>query len=231
MDSTISQHQAPQNHHSAAESEVSLASNSDMLFSNIGLVLSLVGFTATSVYAAPMEYRLEDIQCRCLSFSTSAKPTLCTYLESHGLDWDTAYSLASDNELKIQFASQSTISKVLDIRKPLPSSVLRTLSHGEAAPLDVSSSLLQSENKIVCGLGDEVKHMGSPDMDLSSECHYVGAVVAALMLFLIAYLVGEHIWTKYFRSQEGNIKLEGDEKTLTATLHHEDCVDAPTNFS
>lgn len=60
----------------------------------------------------------------------------------------------------------------------------------------MSSSLLQSENKIVCGLGDEVKHMGSRDMDLSSECHYVGAVVAAFMLFLIAYLVGEYIWTK-----------------------------------
>ncbi|CAO2657631.1 Nn.00g037570.m01.CDS01 [Neocucurbitaria sp. VM-36] len=197
------------------------------MFSINGLLLSLVAFT--TVFAAPMEYRLEDIQCRCLSFSTSAKPTLCTYLESHGLDWDTAYSLASDNELKIQFASQSTISKVLEIRKPLPSNVLSTLSNVEAAPLDVTS-LLQSENKIVCGLGDEVKHMGSYDMDLSSECHYVGLAIAAFILFLVTYLIGERIWTRCFRSQEGIIKLEGDEKALTAGVDHIDCI-APTDFS
>ncbi|KAF1841473.1 uncharacterized protein K460DRAFT_358223 [Cucurbitaria berberidis CBS 394.84] len=177
------------------------------------LLLALFGCTA--VLAAPMEHRLEDIQCRCLSFSTSAKPTLCTYLESHGLDWDTAYSLASDNNLQIQFASQDTISKVLEIRKPLPSSMLHVLSYGPAGPPD-STSLIQTEHKMVCGLGKEAKYMGRLDMDLGSEAHYVGVVVAAFMLFLCAYLLGEYAWTRYFGPRGGNIKLEGDEKALTA---------------
>ena len=59
-----------------------------------------------------------------------------------------------------------------------------------------STNLIQSENKIVCGLGDEVKHMGSHDIDLASECHYVGVVVAAFMVFLITYLVGDYAWTR-----------------------------------
>lgn len=168
------------------------------MFSKSSLLVSILGLTA--VLAAPMdhsiEHRLEDIQCRCLSFSTSAKPTLCTFLESHGLDWHTAYSLAHENDMKIEFASKTTISKVLAIPKPLPSSVLQSLSHGEVAPLS-STDLIKSQNKIVCGLGDEVKHMGSHDNNLDPECHYVGVVVAGFMLFLIAYMVGEYGWTRY----------------------------------
>ncbi|KAB2099704.1 hypothetical protein AG0111_0g12067 [Alternaria gaisen] len=138
----------------------------------------------------PMDHRLEDIQCRCLSFSTNAKPTVCTYLESYGLDWDTAYSLVSDYDLKIQFVSQSTISKVLSIPKSLPRSMLQSLSNGAARPPN-STDLIKSENKIVCGLSDEVKRMGSDDSNLGSECHCVGIIVTAFMLFLILYLVGQ----------------------------------------
>lgn len=177
----------------------------------------------------PYEPRLEDIQCRCLSFSTSAKPTLCTYLESQGLDWDTAHLLASENDMKIQFASKNTISKVLAIPKPLPSSVLQSLSHGEAVAPD-AADLIKTENKIVCGLGDEAKHIGSHDANLDPECHYVGIVVAGFMCLLIAYLVGDYAWTKYSAQREGNIKLEGDEKALTAAQGHVECT-APTDTS
>lgn len=165
------------------------------MFSKTRLLLSLVALTA-AVFAAPTEHRLEDIQCRCLSFSTSAKPTLCTYLESHGLDWTTAYSLASDNSLKIQFASQSTITKVLEMRRPLPRSVLHAIGNGAAVHLP-ATNLMHTENKIVCGFGDEATHTGSQDMDLAPESHYVGAILAAFMLFLLAYLVVDYAWTKY----------------------------------
>jgi hypothetical protein len=164
------------------------------MLSKTGLVVPLLSLT--TILAAPVEqeYRLEDIQCRCLSFSTSAKPTLCTYLESHGIDWHTAYSLASDNDLKIRFASKTTISKVLSISKPLPSSVMQSLNEGETQPLE-STALMQSENKIICGLGDEVKHMGDHDhlKGMEPELHYVGMAVGALMMLVIIYVAGVHL--------------------------------------
>ncbi|RYN74753.1 hypothetical protein AA0119_g12658 [Alternaria tenuissima] len=187
------------------------------MFSKASLLLSLLSLT--TVLAAPMEvpvdHRLEDIQCRSLSFSTNAKPTVCTYLESHGLDWNTAYSLASDYDLKIQFASQSTISKVLSIPKSLPRSMLQSLSNGAARPPN-PTDLIKSQNKIVCGLGDGVKRMGSDDSNLGPEYHCVSVVVTAFMLFLILYLVGLYVWTRRFGSQQGNIQLESDEKVLTS---------------
>lgn len=43
---------------------------------------------------------------------------------------------------------------------------------------------------------------------------YVGVVLASLLLLIIAYSVGEYVWTRrYFR--EGQIRLDGDEKSLT----------------
>lgn len=160
------------------------------------LALLFLSSCATSALSAAMDPRLEDIQCRCLSITTSAKPTLCTYLESHALDWHVAYSLASDYDLKIQFASEETITKVLSISKPLPTSVLESLSNGAVLPLE-STDLVQSENRIVCGLGDEVKHMGSYDSNSGPECHHAGVVVGGLMVGVIIYLVGQYAWTRY----------------------------------
>jgi hypothetical protein len=150
-------------------------------------------------------------------------------MESHNLDWHTASSLASDFDLKIQFASQDTITKVLAINRPLPSSVLQSISAGQVAPVD-QKDLLQRENKIVCGFGDEVKHLGSHDRSLEPECHYIGYMGAAFMLLLALYILAEYIWSRYVfvcslcessltRTRffaEGSIKLEGDEKALTA---------------
>ncbi|KAF2823396.1 hypothetical protein CC86DRAFT_384760 [Ophiobolus disseminans] len=175
------------------------------------MFLALLG--AATTLAAPMDHRLEDIQCRCLSFSTDAKPTVCTYMGAHKLDWHTATSLASDYDLKINFASQSTITKVLSINRPLPSSVLQTISDGEVMPVD-SKDLLQKENKIVCGFGDEVKHMGDLNRDLEPECHFVGYVGAAFMLLIAFYVLAEYVWARFF--SQGSIKLDGDEKALMA---------------
>lgn len=146
-----------------------------------------------------MDHRLEDIQCRCLSFSTDAKPSFCTHMESHAFDFHTATSLASDYDLKLQFASQSTITKVLSIRRPLPSSVLQRVSQGEVMPVD-SKNLLQREQKIVCGFGDEVKHMGNEDGSSEVECHFVGYILAGLTLFVLLYVVAEHVWSRLCKS-------------------------------
>ena len=164
------------------------------MFSKSNLLLFLTSLT--SVLAAPTkQLRLEDLQCRCLTFSTSAAPTLCSYQELLTLDWDTAHSLATVNNLKMQFASRQAMTKVLTIAKPLPSSILQSIHEGQALPLDPAEKV-QNENKIVCGFGDEVQHVGIRDKSVEVEVHYVGTVLGLFMLLLICYLVGEYLWIK-----------------------------------
>lgn len=219
-----------------------------MQFSTIFVAL----MSAATALAAPMDHRLEDIQCRCLSFATDAKPTVCTYMGAHQLDWHTANSLAADYDLKINFASESTITKVLSINRPLPSSVLQSASEGEVVPMD-SEELMQKENRIVCGFGDEVKRMGDQDRSMEPECHFVGYVAAMFMLFMAVYVLAEYMYSRYVipRPQleartdmlprffsHGSIKLDGNEKALMAEYdaspdaeeQHEESA-APSDFS
>ncbi|KAH3972551.1 hypothetical protein HBI56_002900 [Parastagonospora nodorum] len=191
------------------------------------ILLALLG--ASTTLAAPMDHRLEDIQCRCLSFSTDAKPTPCTYMESQRMDWHTANSLAEDYELEIQFASQHTISNILSIRRPLPDSILDAISEAEVMPVQ-EEDLMQRRNKIVCGFDEEVKHLGS-HRGMEPECHFVSYVVAALMALVAVYLLAEYVWSRFF--SQGAIKLDGSEKTLMAkyeTTQEESSRDAPSTL-
>ena len=159
------------------------------------ILVALPGASNTAL-ATPMDHRLEDVQCRCLSFATDAKPSLCTYMGAHQLDWHTAASLANDYDLKINFASRDTITKVLSIHRPLPTSVLESISEGEAMPLD-SKNLMQRENRIVCGFGDEVKRIGGPERALESDDHFMGIVSGVFMLLIAFYVVVEYACSRY----------------------------------
>jgi hypothetical protein len=141
--------------------------------------------------------QLEDLQCRCLTFSTSTSPSPCSYQELLSLDWDTAFSLSITNALPIQFASQGTIDALLDIPKPLPLSVLQSVHEGgRVTPLDPAGKV-QTENRVVCGFGDEVKSVGRRGRgSVEAEVHYVGTVLGLFMLLLIVYLTGEYLWTR-----------------------------------
>jgi hypothetical protein len=86
------------------------------------------------------------------------------------------------------------MTKVLAIPKPLPTSILQSVHEGQALPLDPADKV-RNENKIICGFGDEVQHMGLHDDNLEVEVHYVGTVLGLFMLLLICYLVGEYFWT------------------------------------
>jgi hypothetical protein len=202
----------------------------------IGLVLSMA---VTSAFAAPTkQVNLDDVQCRCLTFSTSAAPTHCVYQELLTLDWSAAHSLALANDLKIQFASEKTISKVLSIPKPLPATVLEAVQQGETLPLDPSKKV-RSENRLICGFGNDLDQVESYGAGLKPEIHYVGTVLGLFMLLFIIYLVADYIWTVYVActpnptifhqtfvqannsanrhaARPQRIKLEGDEKALTA---------------
>ncbi|KAH9868518.1 hypothetical protein J1614_007590 [Plenodomus biglobosus] len=199
----------------------------------LSLLLALtttITTTPTTVLAAPTrdakEVRIEDVQCRCLSFSTSAKPSPCTYLESHNLDWHTAYTYASDNDLKLEFASEETITTVLAIPKPLPSSILLSIKRNkeqQSQQQQNPQTTIKNTNKIICGLDHEVNHLSSDITFSEPELHYVSAVIASFTLFLIIWIAAEYLWTRYLsrsRNSTGTIKLTGKEQCLKATPTH-----------
>ncbi|KAF1831821.1 hypothetical protein BDW02DRAFT_600462 [Decorospora gaudefroyi] len=181
-------------------------------------LLTLMSLTCT--FAIPLERRLEDIQCRCLSTSTNTKSMFCTYLEPHVLDWQAAYKLAAQNDLEIQFASEA-ITGVLLKPRLLPTGILQRLSEAEATlPSNHQTEMPQTEtNKIVCELGDTVRYGNGPATShpKAGEEHYVSAVLGTLMLLLILYVVGQYVWNR-FLARGGTIKLEGEEKTLMAKV-------------
>ncbi|KAI4955831.1 hypothetical protein J4E91_000038 [Alternaria rosae] len=183
------------------------------------LLLTLTAL-ATTVLSAPTTNhptpQLEDLQCRCLTFSTSRSPTPCSYQELLTLDWEAAFSLSITNALPIQFAGQTTMDTLLAIPKPLPLSLLQSMHEGgEVGPLDPSGGVM-SENRVVCGFGGEVEGVsrrGSGGVE--QEVHYVGTVLGLFMLGMIVWVAGEWVWMKFF-SRTGSIVLEGDEKALRA---------------
>ena len=213
-----------------------------MLFSTtlLAALLSCAFAAPTSTTPPPTtpDHRLEDIQCHCLTLSTDAKPTVCTYMGAHHLDWQIASTLANDYDLKINFASRDTIDKVLAIRKPLPGSVLRSIREGEAGVMRDGEGLVKRENRIVCGFGDEGWGNGEGDGEgMGGEGHYVGVVVVGFMGLVACYVVAEYVWSRYvcavFGDQgvelmrfrffsQGSIKLDGDEKALMAEYEAEE---------
>lgn len=168
-----------------------------MLFKFSALVAVI---TVSTALAAPAvdhlkkEPHLEDIQCRCLTFRANERPTPCNFFESKGFGWRSAQILASQYDIKVQFASKSTISRVLAIPAPLPSDVLDTTSKVDA--LSDSRDENISQNTIVCGFGKEVRHMTHHHLNIKPESRYVGQVVAWITLLIILYAAGECIWIK-----------------------------------
>ncbi|KAF3046691.1 hypothetical protein E8E11_004164 [Didymella keratinophila] len=186
-----------------------------MLFSLSALVAAIAASTALAAPAMDRlkkEPHLEDIQCRCLTFRANERPTPCNFFESKGFGWRSAQILASQYDIKVQFASKNTISRVLAIPAPLPSEILDTTSKGDA--LSESSDENISQNKIVCGFGREVRHMTHHHLNVDPESRYVGQVIAWITLFIILYAAGEYVWIKY--TSRRPIKLKGEEKPIKA---------------
>lgn len=164
--------------------------------------------TVGTVLAAPTrdhpkkEPHLEDIQCRCLTFRANERPTPCNFFESRGFGWRSTQILASQYDIKVQFASKSTISRVLAIPAPLPDDVLQVTASGDA--LSAAADANMSQNKIVCGFGREVRHMTHQHRHHESQTRFVGQVVAWIMLFVVLYAAGEYIWIKCVRRSPGS---------------------------
>jgi hypothetical protein len=158
----------------------------------------LSGLSAGFAFASPVrenrEYRLEDIQCRCLTFRPNERPTSCNFLESKGFGWRSAYTLASQYDIQVQFASKSCISRVLSISTPLPNDLLHIVTLGDAQSASSETTVDVSQNKIVCGFDEEVRQL-SHYQEYEATSHFAGQVIAWLMLLIIVYAAGEYIWT------------------------------------
>lgn len=163
-----------------------------MLFKVRTLVAALGLHTALA--APTMEHRLEDVRCRCLTLRANERLAPCNFFESEGFGWRSAQILASQYDIKVQFASKSTINKVLSIPGPVPSDVLQTTGSGDT--LSTSKEANISQNKIVCGFGKEVRRMSDHHRDDEPDCRFVGQVIGWLILFIALYIVSEYIWTR-----------------------------------
>lgn len=135
---------------------------------------------------------LAKLRCHCITFSHPADPAACVLAGSQNLDWDNAHSLASSRNLRLEFASKATISKILALERPIPASELLHMETPES---------FESGSKVVCGLGDEVKREflsgSSKQLDPRGGDFYVSKVVAVLLLIIILYAAGEDIWMRY----------------------------------
>jgi hypothetical protein len=165
----------------------------------VNLSTVLAGISAGSALAVPVtenrEYRLEDIQCRCLTFRSNERPTTCNFLESKGFGWRSAHTLASQYDIQVQLACKSSISKLLSISTPLPNDLLQIVTLGDAQSSSSEMEANASQNKIVCGFGKEVRQLVHCQ-DYEGTSHFAGQVIAWLMLLIIIYAAGEYIWTK-----------------------------------
>ncbi|KAF2132091.1 hypothetical protein P153DRAFT_354742 [Dothidotthia symphoricarpi CBS 119687] len=165
----------------------------------------------TTILASPVDRELPGIQCRCLSLSMDTTPSACTILGFQSYSWQTAQSLAFKHNLRLEFASQATISHVMSTGRPMSDLVLWAVSHGEA---DLSPAKeRETENKMICGYGDEVRKMSGYG-GAEPQTHGLGQVLGVFMLLVAAYVAGEYVWTRY---REGSIKLGGEERRLTST--------------
>lgn len=139
---------------------------------------------------------MSNLKCYCLTFHPSQGPTPCKIAESQGLDWDKAQAFASKNRLKLHFASESTVSRILDSDVPLPTTVLRMAS-GAPSFLD-DKQFEKVTTRVVCGIDDEVRQWWLKKSELSGKTSdwFVLQVVLALILFIGLYMAGEAIWMR-----------------------------------
>ncbi|KAF1913727.1 hypothetical protein BDU57DRAFT_320080 [Ampelomyces quisqualis] len=182
---------------------------------------SLCAARALAAPATPQDLRAEDLQCRCLSSTLSAKPTLCTSLSSHSFSWSHASSLAAEYDVPVLFAGWTTVARLEGIRRPLPDRLVESVRRGEVYDSrGVDDGVMQRVNSVVCGFGDEVEQWGEAEREGGSsrdgkeELHFVGYVVAGIMLLIVVYMGAEWVWMRF--CAQGSIKLEGDEKALRA---------------
>jgi hypothetical protein len=145
--------------------------------------------------AAPI-IALNTIRCHCMTFYAQSTPAICTLPGAQNLDWSTTQRLVSLHHLDVEFASQESATKVLQVAEPLSTRVLmRTHSSRVTGQVSVGT-------KMMCVISDEVdkmflrtteKHFKSK---VETQDAFVSGVLALLVLAVVLFSIGECLWER-----------------------------------
>jgi hypothetical protein len=156
-------------------------------------ILVCYHFLVSTAMAAPIN-PLDNIRCHCITFYAHHLPAACTLLGAQNLDWNTAQKLASTHRLDIEFASQDTITRILEVDRPLPTSVLVSLR--------TTKETRHVGTKFICGMDDEVMTtmleapIEQANARVAEQEACISGVLAIIVLVVILYAVCEFAWTR-----------------------------------
>jgi len=161
------------------------------------LVTTLALLAFTSAMPSPTT-TVTELKCHCLIFKSTSGLSPCNPTSTAAFDWHTAQKFASDHNIRIQFFSSSTISQVLEVDRPLPSSMLMRMSDGGPIPLD-DTWATDGVQKIICGFNDEVSRLWHTESQepVVSCAIWAWHGVLILLLLVVVYAAGEEIWRRY----------------------------------
>lgn len=150
-------------------------------------------FTLVAIATASPVNTIARIRCHCINLSTLVGPIACRFEGAKDIGWSDADSISKARDIKLVFASQDTVSKIRAVAQPLPTTVLLRLE---------TPNVLESGDRIICGLGDEVKRMFSGnstngEFDIRAGVSRVEMVMVVVLLMAVLYVAGESIWTRY----------------------------------
>jgi hypothetical protein len=155
----------------------------------------------------PPPSSLSDLHCTCLHLS-ALPSSPCVSLPHIPLTWPAAYSLATEHNIPLHFATHTTIERILKMPSPLPTSVLQVAGRGPAVV-----ALEGGRDEIVCGFGGRGE--GSRSEEGADQGGFVSQVVAWLMVLIAVYMLGEWVVAKLRERGLGRrIALGGGEKRL-----------------
>jgi hypothetical protein len=150
-------------------------------------------FLISAAMGAPVN-PLDNIRCHCITFYAHDLPAACTLLGAQNLDWNTAQKLASTHRLDIEFASQDTIARILEVDRPLPTSVLVSLR--------TTKETRHVGTKFICGMDDEVMTtileapIEQANARVAEQEACISGVLAIIVLGVILYAICEFAWTR-----------------------------------
>ncbi|ORY11508.1 hypothetical protein BCR34DRAFT_324014 [Clohesyomyces aquaticus] len=170
------------------------------------------------------------LKCHCITFPTSTSSSPCQIAGSQNLDWHSARAFAASHDLQIQFANKDTVSKVLDSRHPLPTSLLLLAGQSDQNPYyplpnpnpgPVAGKQDSAESRVVCGVDDAVRKAWMKEGELDPKMCDISIlqVVLVLILLVVGFEALDTIWVSIrhiFSKKAAPIRLSGSEKSLAA---------------
>ena len=159
-------------------------------------ILTLLSLTAP-LASASSPSDLNFVRCTCITFSPNQNPQLCHIGNSRSLTWTAAQTFSINHpHIPIQFASEHSISTILDLQEPVDNTVLWTLNKGPTFPGVRNEEPDAVVSKMVCGIREEVRERLA-GQDSGASDWLVVEVMLAFVGLVACYTVGEWVWTRW----------------------------------